>query len=50
MTLSAHQLNQYYVFLASPGGVGDERKHVRQFFERYNQHAALHWNAPGFLQ
>ena len=45
MSLSARQLNQYHVFLASPGDVSVERQHVRQFFERYNQHTAQLWNA-----
>ncbi len=44
MSLSARQLNQYHVFLASPGDVSDERQHVRQFFKRYNQHTAQLWN------
>ena len=42
--LSARQLNQYHVFLASPGDVSVERQHVRQFFERYNRHTAHLWN------
>ena len=44
MSLSPRQLNQYHVFLASPGDVSVERRHVRQFFERYNQHTAQLWN------
>ena len=44
MSLSASQLNQYHVFLASPGDVAVEREHVRQFFERYNRHTAQLWN------
>ena len=45
MSLSARQLDQYHVFLASPGDVSVERRHVRQFFERYNLHTAHLWNA-----
>lgn len=37
-------INQYHVFLASPGDVTVERQHIRQFFERYNQHTAHLWN------
>ncbi len=36
-------IKQYHVFLASPGDVSDERQHVRQFFDRYNQYTAHHW-------
>jgi DNA replicative helicase MCM subunit Mcm2 (Cdc46/Mcm family) len=39
-----HPISQYYVFLASPGDVSIERQHVRQFFERYNQHTAQLWS------
>ena len=39
------QVSVYHVFLASPGDVGAERQHVRQFFERYNRHTAQLWNA-----
>ncbi len=42
--LSARQIDQYYVFLASPGDVSGERRHVRQFFERYNRYTAHLWN------
>ena len=44
MSLTARQLNQYHVFLASPGDVSVERQHVRQFFDRYNRHTAHLWN------
>ena len=44
MTLDPHQINQYYVFLASPGDVNSERQHVRQFFERYNRYTAQLWD------
>ncbi len=38
-------LNQYHVFLASPGDVGVERQLVRKFFDDYNRHIAHIWNA-----
>ncbi|MCK4276360.1 MAG: NACHT domain-containing protein, partial [Phycisphaerae bacterium] len=44
MSLTARQLKQYHVFLASPGDVSVERQYVRQFFERYNRHTAHLWN------
>jgi NACHT domain len=44
MPLSSRQINQYYVFLASPGDVSIEREYVRQFFDRYNRHTAQLWN------
>jgi hypothetical protein len=44
MPLSPRTTYTYHVFLASPGDVGDERQHVRQFFERYNRHHARQWN------
>ncbi|NQU23368.1 MAG: NACHT domain-containing protein, partial [Candidatus Nealsonbacteria bacterium] len=44
MTLSPHTTYTYHVFLASPGDVGEERQHVRRFFERYNRHHARLWN------
>ena len=47
MSLAARQLNQYHVFLASPGDVAAERQHVRQFFDDYNrpvfEKAFLRW-------
>lgn len=39
------QLNQYHVFLASPGDVGAERLAVRRFFDDYNRHTAHLWKA-----
>lgn len=44
MPLSSQQISQYHIFMASPGDVGVERQHVRQFFERYNQQTAQLWN------
>ena len=38
-------LNQYHVFLASPGDVGAERQYVRRFFDEYNRHTAHIWHA-----
>lgn len=40
-----NQLNQYHVFLASPGDVGEERQHVRRFFDAYNRQSAHIWRA-----
>ena len=37
-------IKQYHVFLASPGDVSVERRHVRQFFDRYNRYTAHLWN------
>lgn len=45
MPLSARQVSQYHVFLASPGDVSEERQYVRQFFDRYNRHTAQLWRA-----
>lgn len=44
MSLAPQQISQYHVFLASPGDVGAERQHVRQFFESYNRQIAQLWN------
>src|SRR5512141_699896 len=38
-------LNQYHVFLASPGDVGVERQYVRKFFDEYNRNTAHIWRA-----
>src|ERR687883_397865 len=43
MILTPSPIKQYYIFLASPGDVDEERKLVRQFFERYNRHTAQLW-------
>ena len=43
MVLTPQTIRQYYVFLASPGDVNDERKIVREFFENYNRHTAQLW-------
>jgi hypothetical protein len=43
MSLSARPVEQYYVFLASPGDVGGERQHVRRFFDDYNRSTAHLW-------
>lgn len=45
MPLKPPTLHQYHVFLASPGDVGAERKHVRKFFDEYNRSTAHLWNA-----
>src|SRR3982751_854180 len=44
MSISARAVDQYYVFLASPGDVSDERRHVRQFFDNYNRTVAHLWS------
>ena len=36
MPIQGRDLKEYYVFLASPGDVQDERKAVRAFFESFN--------------
>jgi hypothetical protein len=45
LSLAARPLKQYHIFLASPGDVGPERQHVRQFFDEYNRHTAQIWRA-----
>jgi hypothetical protein len=45
MSLSPRLLQQYHVFLASPGDVDDERRHVRRFFDDFNQSTAHVWKA-----
>jgi hypothetical protein len=44
MTPTPRLLNQYHVFLASPGDVAAERQYVRKFFDEYNRHTAHIWN------
>jgi tetratricopeptide (TPR) repeat protein len=41
--LKPRRLNQYHVFLASPGDVQTERQHVRDFFAHYNRSKARQW-------
>ncbi|MCF8054506.1 MAG: hypothetical protein K9K75_04730, partial [Deltaproteobacteria bacterium] len=43
MTPTPKRINQYHVFLASPGDVGAERQYVRRFFDEYNRHTAHIW-------
>lgn len=43
--MNPNQLNQYHVFLASPGDVAAERKAVRKFFDDYNRSTAHLLNA-----
>jgi hypothetical protein len=45
MKPTPNPLNQYHVFLASPGDVGAERQYVRRFFDEYNRHTAHIWRA-----
>jgi len=40
MSLKPRSVQQYHVFLASPGDVGVERQAVRRFFDEYNRHTA----------
>lgn len=44
MSVAPRHLNQYHVFLASPGDVQLERQQVRRFFDDYNRHTAHLWN------
>lgn len=43
--LTPNLLNQYHIFLASPGDVWEERQLVRKFFDDYNRHTAHIWRA-----
>jgi hypothetical protein len=45
MMPTPNQVNQYHVFLASPGDVAAERECVRRFFDEYNRHTAHIWRA-----
>ena len=45
MVLVPQIVKQYHVFLASPGDTNEERKAVRQYFERYNRQTAQLWSA-----
>ena len=40
MTLKPKPIQEYHVFLASPGDMNAERKAVRQFFDEYNRTTA----------
>src|SRR5262249_4502897 len=40
MALKPRQVEEYHVFLASPGDMDLERQAVRRFFEEYNRHTA----------
>jgi hypothetical protein len=44
MILVPQIVKQYHVFLASPGDTDEERKTVRQYFERYNRQTAQVWS------
>lgn len=44
MNLTPRLINQYHVFLASPGDVATERQAVRDFFEDFNRQIAPIWN------
>ncbi|MBI5382276.1 MAG: HEAT repeat domain-containing protein [Opitutae bacterium] len=45
MKPTPNPINQYHVFLASPGDVGAERLAVRKFFDDYNRSTAHIWKA-----
>src|SRR5438128_7928653 len=45
MALTPRLVKHYHVFLASPGDVNIERRHVRRFFDDYNRSTAHLWNA-----
>jgi formylglycine-generating enzyme required for sulfatase activity len=40
VTLTPRDVQEYYVFLASPGDVNQERQEVRRFFDEYNKTTA----------
>jgi Domain of unknown function (DUF4062) len=40
MALNPRQVEEYHVFLASPGDLNSERQAVRRFFDEYNRHTA----------
>ncbi|MFM7453965.1 MAG: hypothetical protein ACKO1V_08365 [Cyanobium sp.] len=44
MILTPKTINQYHIFLASPGDVSEERQAVRKFIEQYNRTTAQQWN------
>ncbi|MCP4994934.1 MAG: NACHT domain-containing protein, partial [Gammaproteobacteria bacterium] len=44
MSIQPTTINRYYVFLASPGDMGNERQQVRDFFKHYNHSNARHRN------
>jgi hypothetical protein len=43
MALTPRSVDEYHVFLASPGNTEQEREAVHQFFEAYNRHTARSW-------
>ncbi len=43
MALTPRSVDEYHVFLASPGDMEKEREAVRQFFDAYNRHTARSW-------
>src|SRR5262245_24703045 len=45
MALAPRTLQQYHVFLASPGDVQTERQFVRRFFDDFNRSMTHTWNA-----
>jgi len=42
--MRSHQMNEYYVFIASPGDVQAERSAVRTYFNNLNRTTARAWN------
>ena len=40
MPLKPRLIDEYHVFLASPGDMNVERQAVRRFFDEYNRHTA----------
>ena len=45
MTLKPRSVDEYHVFLASPGDMNQERQIIREFFEEYNRVTARLWGA-----
>lgn len=48
MVLQPRQVDEYHVFLASPGDVDAERREVRRFFDEYNRELAAHGTPARF--
>src|SRR5437879_3015240 len=43
VNLTPRTIQQYHIFVASPGDVGEERQIVRNFFDRYNRYMGQLW-------
>lgn len=40
MALTPRSIDEYHIFIASPGDMNPERQEIRNFFEEYNRHTA----------